>query len=83
VLSPYCNVWADADRLAQVLINLLSNAINCSPQGGEIVITVEHAKRMGRVTVRDHVFGIPDEFRSRICGKFAQAETGDARQGRL
>jgi signal transduction histidine kinase len=80
VLSPCCIVWADADRLAQVLTNLLSNAIKFSPQGGEIVITVEHAKRMGRVTVRDHGFGIPDEFRSRIFGKFAQAETGDARQ---
>jgi signal transduction histidine kinase len=43
-------VWADADRLVQVLTNLLSNAIKFSPQGGEIVITVEHAKRIGRVT---------------------------------
>jgi two-component system sensor histidine kinase/response regulator len=78
--SPCCIVWADADRLVQVLTNLLSNAIKFSPQGGEIVITVEHAKRMGRVTMRDHGSGIPDEFRSRIFGKFAQVETGDARQ---
>jgi signal transduction histidine kinase len=78
--SPCCIVWADADRLVQVLTNLLSNAIKFSPQGGEIVITVEHAKRMGRVTMRDHGSGIPDDFRSRIFGKFAQVETGDARQ---
>jgi two-component system, sensor histidine kinase and response regulator len=78
--SPRCIVWADADRLVQVLSNLLSNAIKFSPQRGEIVITVEHAKRMGRVTMRDHGPGIPDEFRSSIFGKFAQAETGDARQ---
>jgi two-component system sensor histidine kinase/response regulator len=77
---PCCVVWADADRLVQVLSNLLSNAIKFSPQRGEIVITVEHAKRMGRVTIRDHGSGVPDEFRSRIFGKFAQVETGDARQ---
>jgi signal transduction histidine kinase len=78
--SPCCLVWADADRLAQVLNNLLSNAIKFSPQRGEIVITVEHAKRMGRVTIRDHGSGVPDEFRSHIFGKFAQVESGDARQ---
>jgi signal transduction histidine kinase len=78
--SRCCIVWADSDRLVQVLTNLLSNAIKFSPQGGEIVITVDHAKRVGRVTMRDHGCGIPDEFRSRIFGKFAQVETGDARQ---
>jgi len=78
--SSGCIVWADADRLVQVLANLLSNAIKVSPQGGEIVITVEDANCMGRVTVRDHGPGVPDEFRPRIFGKFAQAETGDARQ---
>jgi len=80
VRSPSCIVWADTDRLVQALTNLLSNAIKFSPQRGEIVITVEQANRRGRVTVRDHGSGIPDEFRSRIFGKFAQVETGDARQ---
>jgi signal transduction histidine kinase len=80
VRSPCCIVWADADRIVQVLTNLLSNAIKFSPQRGEIVITVEHAKRMGRVTVRDHGSGVPNEFQSRLFGKFAQAEAGDARQ---
>jgi signal transduction histidine kinase len=80
VQSPCCAVWADADRLVQVLSNLLSNAVKFSPPCGEIVITVEHAKQVGRVTMRDHGSGVPDEFRSRIFGKFEQAETGDARQ---
>jgi signal transduction histidine kinase len=50
--SPCCKVWADADRLVQVLTTLLSNAIKFSPQRGEIVITVEHAKRMGPAHAR-------------------------------
>jgi signal transduction histidine kinase len=72
-------VCADADRLAQVITNLLSNAIKFSPLRGEIVITIEQANRMGRLTVRDHGPGVPNEFGSRIFGKFAQVETGDAR----
>jgi two-component system sensor histidine kinase/response regulator len=78
--SASCIVWADADRIAQLITNLLSNAIKFSPPRGEIVVTVEEAKHIGRVTMRDHGAGIPDEFRSRIFGKFAQVETGDSRQ---
>jgi signal transduction histidine kinase len=78
--SPDCIVWADADRLVQVLTNLLSNAIKFSPPRAEIIVTVEHANGMVRVSIRDRGPGVPDEFRSRIFGKFAQAETGDARQ---
>ena len=79
-MSPNCMVRADADRLAQVITNLLSNAIRFSPRGAEVVITVVRAESMGRVTVRDRGLGIPEEFKSRIFGKFAQAESGDARQ---
>ena len=78
--SSNCIVWADADRLVQVLTNLLSNAIKFSPPRAEIIVTVEHANGMVRVSIRDRGPGVPDEFRSRIFGKFAQAETGDARQ---
>ena len=78
--SSNCIVWADADRLVQVLTNLLSNAIKFSPSRAEIIVTVEHANGMVRVSTRDRGPGVPDEFRSRIFGKFAQAETGDARQ---
>jgi len=79
-LSQSCMVRADADRLAQVLTNLLSNAIKFSPQGAEVLITVEHGESVGRVTVRDHGPGIPEEFEARIFGRFAQAEIGDAAQ---
>lgn len=73
-------VRADADRLIQVLTNLLSNAIKFSPSGGEVVVDIERYVRTGRVTVRDHGPGIPQEFKPRIFGKFAQAERDGARQ---
>jgi signal transduction histidine kinase len=78
--SQSCLVRADPDRLAQILTNLLSNAIKFSPSGGEVVVAIERRGRMGVVTVRDQGPGIPEEFKSRIFGKFAQAKHEDARR---
>jgi signal transduction histidine kinase len=71
-------VRADADRLVQVLTNLLSNAIKFSPKDGDVVVKVIRQAVTGRVTVRDHGLGIPQEFKSRIFGKFAQAKNNGA-----
>jgi DNA-binding response OmpR family regulator/nitrogen-specific signal transduction histidine kinase len=79
VLVP-CDVLADADRLVQVVTNLLSNAAKFSPVGTEVVVAVTVEDQMVRISVRDHGPGIPNEFRPRIFQKFAQADAGDARQ---
>jgi PAS domain S-box-containing protein len=72
-------VRADADRLMQVFANLLSNAIKFSPRDAEVVVAVEDHDEQVRITVRDHGCGIPEAFRSRIFGKFAQADASNAR----
>ncbi|MBI5200739.1 MAG: PAS domain-containing sensor histidine kinase [Elusimicrobia bacterium] len=73
-------VRGDEDRLAQVLTNLISNAVKFSKTGGMVrVWAVGRADRV-RVGVTDSGDGIPLEFRSKIFGKFAQAE-GHARGG--
>jgi signal transduction histidine kinase len=77
--APSCLVRADVDRLIQVLTNLLSNAIKFSPSGEEVIVTVEQRGCVGSLMVRDHGPGIPEEFKSRIFGKFAQAK-GDGLQ---
>jgi signal transduction histidine kinase len=73
-------VRADADRLVQVLTNLLSNAIKFSPKDGDVVVTVLRQAVTGQVTVRDHGPGIPEEFKSRIFEKFAQAKNNNSPQ---
>jgi signal transduction histidine kinase len=75
-----CCVRADAGRLIQVFTNLLSNAIKFSPEGAEVLVTIESGVDFVRVIVRDHGPGIPEKFRSLIFGKFSQAETSDSRQ---
>lgn len=67
-------IHVDADRFAQVITNLLSNAINFSPSGEEVVGTVEKRGSNIRIAVRDHGPGIPADFRQRIFEKFTQAD---------
>ncbi|MFZ9968047.1 MAG: ATP-binding protein, partial [Steroidobacteraceae bacterium] len=72
-------VRADANRLQQVLANLLSNAAKFSPRGGVVTLRVASLPSCIRLEVRDHGSGIPEAFRHRIFQKFAQADASDAR----
>jgi PAS domain S-box-containing protein len=78
--SDTAEVYADPDRLVQVITNLLSNAIKFSTRQGEVLIAIEKRSDVVRISVRDHGPGIPLEFRPRIFDKFAQADASDARQ---
>jgi PAS domain S-box-containing protein len=73
-------IWADADRVVQVLVNLLSNAVKFSPPGG--VVTVGVAPRDGWVEFRvtDHGRGVPADHLRVIFERFRQVETSDARE---
>jgi PAS domain S-box-containing protein len=78
--SACTDVNADPDRLSQVVANLLSNAIKFSPAGGEVLVAVENDGEFVSVSVRDHGSGIPDDFKSRVFDKFAQADGTSSRQ---
>ncbi|GAA0620528.1 hypothetical protein GCM10009422_15230 [Brevundimonas kwangchunensis] len=77
--GPIAQVRGDEDRLIQVVVNLLSNAAKFSPTGGAVSISVQPETRIARLSVSDQGPGIPDEFRSRIFSKFAQADSSDTR----
>src|SRR5439155_4477233 len=59
----------DADKLRQVLTNLVDNAIKYSPDGGRVEVTITSGDRI-RVAVRDEGLGIPLVEQSRIFEKF-------------
>lgn len=73
-------VFADSDRLIQVLTNLISNAVKFSPPDSVATISVEQVGRSVRVSVADCGPGIPRAFRTRIFQKFAQVDSSDTRQ---
>jgi len=73
-------VNAAADRLLQVLANLVSNACKFSPAESSVEISIEIHTDSIKTLVHDIGPGIPLEFRSRIFTAFAQAESSDTRK---
>lgn len=73
-------VRADADRIIQVLTNLISNAIKFSPAHGYIHLGIERRDSYYRVSIKDEGPGIPEEFRDRLFQKFAQADSSASRR---
>ncbi len=70
----------DEARLAQVLTNLISNAVKFSPSGGTVEISAELREDTQSVliSVRDQGPGIPPEMREHIFEKFRQLESPHA-----
>ncbi len=63
-------VNADQDRIRQVLINLVSNAINYSPDNADVQITVTETGDSVKVTLKDEGPGIPADVQEKIFDKF-------------
>ena len=61
---------ADEDKLRQVLVNLLDNAIKYSPDGGDVSVELTGGAGRVRLTVRDRGLGIPMSEQERIFEKF-------------
>ena len=68
-------VLGDANRLKQILINIISNAIKYTDNGGHIDISLERpAEGRYRFTCRDDGIGMTEEFAKHICEDYARAE---------
>jgi len=65
-------VDADATRLAQILSNLLTNAVKYTPKGGEIVLAARREAGSVVVAVSDNGIGIPLEEQGRVFDMFSQ-----------
>jgi two-component system, OmpR family, phosphate regulon sensor histidine kinase PhoR len=72
---------ADPDRLQQVLLNLLDNAVKYSPNGGRVVLTVSAPTNGIRIAVADRGPGIPSAEQQRIFEKFYRLDTQLTRAG--
>lgn len=65
---------ADPERLTQVVVNLLANAVRFSPRGGTVTVGVARAAGRVRVTIDDQGPGVPQAFREAIFQPFKQVE---------
>jgi len=72
-------VTGDRDRLKQVLINLVANAIQYTPPGGEVFLSLEKIGEQARIICRDTGPGIPAEDLPHIFDRFYRAEKSRTR----
>jgi len=78
--EPSLLVWADRDKVTQVLMNLIGNAIKFTPAQGRVTVsTARDGQEWIQVSVEDTGPGIPPQERHKIFEKFYQA-TGEGRQ---
>lgn len=62
--------WGDTDRLKQVLINLVDNALDAVGKGGHIQVDIAEIGNGARIVVSDDGHGIPPDIRSKIFQPF-------------
>lgn len=70
----FADVLGDADKIAQVITNLLGNANKFTPEGGEIIVSLSQDGENARVDVIDNGPGIAPDDQSRLFEAFTQID---------
>lgn len=73
-------VYADWQRISQVMTNLISNAIKHSFDGSEVIVTFKKGKKNVLVSVKDFGEGIPPEHLDRIFERFYRVDKSRSRE---
>jgi PAS domain S-box-containing protein len=73
-------IHGDADRVRQIFVNLITNAIKFTPAGGTIRVSAGTEAAMARVEIGDTGAGIPPEFLPYLFDPFRQADQGSSRR---
>ena len=67
-------IRGDKEKIGQVIINILSNAVKYTPNGGKIVIKAENRSQYAIVSVQDNGIGVPEEDIPRLFERFYRVE---------
>ena len=70
---------ADEDRLRQIMMNLLSNGINYTPEGGRVTVKVDGDDDHIRIRISDTGIGIPKKDLTRIFERFYRVDKARSR----
>jgi signal transduction histidine kinase len=73
-------VQADPDKLRQILLNLVTNAMKFSTDGGEVAVAAWPGEDEVRIAVQDGGIGIAPEHLERVFDPFFQVEQGGTRR---
>ena len=72
--------YYDNDRIAQVLTNLIKNAIKATPRKGKVEIFAEDMQTEIKVVIKDTGVGLPKDALDKIFRKFYQVDTSSTRE---
>jgi two-component system sensor histidine kinase/response regulator len=78
--AAWATIYADATRVEEIFINLISNAVKFTPEGGDVLLAVECVKETpdelcDKLIVRDSGVGISEDFLPKIYEPFTQERT--------
>lgn len=75
------SVLADRDRISQVLMNLVGNALQYTPRGGTVQIETRRAENEVLISIKDTGIGIPPEHLPHIFTRFYRVDSSRSRAG--
>jgi signal transduction histidine kinase len=81
IASGLPRLWIDANRFTQVMLNLLGNALQYTPSGGSVILSVERRGGELIVQVKDTGIGIAAEHLPQIFERFYRVDKSRARPG--
>ncbi|WP_245596734.1 sensor histidine kinase [Shimazuella kribbensis] len=73
-------VFADRNRIAQILINILSNSLKFTSSGGTVIVKVTEGDNDATILIRDTGIGIPDSEVSKIFERFYRVDKSRSRK---
>lgn len=74
-------IQADADKLAQILDNLLGNAVKYSPEGGRVAVSAVDEGDSILIDITDEGLGVPEQHRETIFERFQMVDDDTSRKG--
>ena len=73
------HILADEDRITQVLVNLVANAIQYTPEDGEVTISAARHENEIYISVKDTGIGIPPEYLANLFTRFYRVDKSRSR----
>ena len=79
ISDTFSPIRADRDKLTQIFVNVLDNAIKYTPEGGEVVVAAEQSESYAVVTITDTGIGVSREDVARLGERFYRVDKSRSR----